>query len=258
MDGRGMKSRKEGSPQVRPTTAPILYAGSPQVGVGPFSFPHRLPAAKREKGVNWRRGCSSAPTPSPRLGVAAALAAPRVAHPWEGAPGPPVFNGRRIPGLSLSPRQAGGGCGSTHQFRFVFRFLFVGGPVPRAPLVASAPTGFLAAASRARRRRRPGLLHLSSALSPVPWNPTSPSLRKPLGAVSLPRVDSAAPLPGRESGSADFTSPGLPAPRHPSLDKPLPLLCAGASPAPERLQLPQSPPPSGRCLGWRESRCLSL
>ena len=113
MDVRGMKSRKEGSrPQVKPTTAPTQYAGSPQVGVGPFSFPHRLPAAKRETGVNWRRGCSSAPTPSPRLGVAAALAAPRVAqrgrgHPWEGAPGPPVFNGRRIPGLSLSLRPAG-------------------------------------------------------------------------------------------------------------------------------------------------------
>lgn len=158
----------------------------------------------------------------------------RSRSPLGGGPGSPRVQRQEDPGALAVPK-AGGGCGSTHQFRFVFRFLFVGGPVPRAPLVASAPTGFLAAASHARRRRRPGLLHLSSALSPVPWNPTSPSLRKPLGAVSLPRVDSAAPLPGRESGSADFTSPGLPAPRHPRLDKPLPLLCAGASPAPERL-----------------------
>ena len=158
----------------------------------------------------------------------------RSRSPLGGGPGSPRVQRQEDPGALAVPK-AGGGCGSTHQFRFVFRFLFVGGPVPRAPLVASAPTGFLAAASHARRRRRPGLLHLSSALSPVPWNPTSPSLRKPLGAVSLPRVDSAAPLPGRESGSADFTSLGLPAPRHPRLDKPLPLLCAGASPAPERL-----------------------
>lgn len=186
-----MKSRKEGSrPQVRPTTAPTLYAGSPQVGVGPFSFPHRLPAAKTEKGVNWRRGCSSAPTPSPRLGVAAALAAPRVAQrgrgsPLGGGPGSPRVQRQEDPGALAVPK-AGGGCGSTHQFRFVFRFLFVGGPAPRAPLVASAPTGLLAAASRARRRRRPGLLHLSSALSPVPWNPTSASLRKPLGRSRCP------------------------------------------------------------------------
>ena len=149
-----MKSRKEGSPQVRPTAAPVLYAGSPQVGVGPFSFPHRFPAAKREKGVNWRRGCSSAPTPSPRLGVAAALATPRVAHPWEEAPGPPVFNGRRIPGLSLSPRPAGAAGALTNlglffvssslaarfpALRLLLRPPLGSSPLPPAPDAAAAP-----------------------------------------------------------------------------------------------------------------------
>ena len=109
-----MESRKEASlPQVRQTTDPAQCSGSPQVGVGPFSFPHCLQSAdKSKKGIKWRKGCSSAPTPSPRLGVAAPLAARPVAqrgrgHSWEGAPGAPVFNGRRIPGLSLSPRPAG-------------------------------------------------------------------------------------------------------------------------------------------------------
>lgn len=151
--------------------------GLPKLGWGLSPSRDASLAAKSDKGVKWRRGCSSAPTPSPRLGAAAPPAAPRVAqrgrgHAWEGGPGCPRVQPQEEPGARAVPK-AGGGCGSTHQFGFVFRFLFVGGPAPRAPLVAAAPAGFLAAASR-YRRRRPGLLHLSPALSPVPWNPTSP------------------------------------------------------------------------------------
>lgn len=168
-----------------------------------------------EKGVKWRRGCSSAPTPSPRLGVAARSGSPsctaRSRSPLGGGPGCPRAQRQEDPGALAVPK-AGGGCGSTHQFGFVFRFLFVGGPAPHAPLVAPAPTGFLAAASRSRRRR-PGLLHLSPALSPVPCHPTSPPLRKPLGVVPRPRADSGAPLPGRACvclGSSRFQALGTP------------------------------------------------
>lgn len=159
--------------------------------------PHAVSAPRRGRCFSGSRSCTA-----------------RSRSPLGGGPGSPRVQRQEDPGALAVPK-AGGGCGSTHQFRFVFRFLFVGGPVPRAPLVASAPTGFLAAASGARRRRRPGLLHLSPALSPVPWNPTSPPLRKPLGAVPLPRVDLAAPPPerGREwvcrvhvPGAPDATS----------------------------------------------------
>lgn len=126
--------------------------------------------------------------------------------------GPRVSRAQRQEPGALAVPKTGGECGSTHQFGLVFRFLFVGGAVPRAPLVAPAPTGFLAAASRSRRRR-PGMLHLSPAQSPVPCNPTSPPLRKPLGAVPLPRADSAAPLPEGECvclRSCRFQAPGTP------------------------------------------------
>lgn len=159
-----------------------------------------------------------------------AVSAPRRGHSFSGSPsctarsrsslgggpGCPRVQWQEDPGALPVPK-AGGGCGSTHQFGFVFRFLFIGGPVPRAPLVAPAPTGFLAAASRSRRRR-PGLLHLSPALSPVPCNPTSPQLRKHLGALTLPRADSAAPLPEGESvcpGSCRFQAPGTPSSQAP-------------------------------------------
>lgn len=45
--GRGMESHKEGwCPQVRQTTAPTRYSWAPRVGVGPFSFPRRLPGCQ--------------------------------------------------------------------------------------------------------------------------------------------------------------------------------------------------------------------
>lgn len=133
-----------------------------------------------------RRGRSFSGSPS-------STARPRLA--LEGGPGSPRAQQSEDPGALAVPK-AGGDCGSTHQFGFVFRFLFVGGPVPRAPLVAPAPTGFLAAASRSRRRRRrPGLLHLSPALSPVTCNPTSPQLGEaPRGGPAAP-ADSVSPLP---------------------------------------------------------------
>lgn len=166
---------------------------------GAFLPPALPPGVTRGRKGLLEKGCSSAPTPSPRLGVAAPERLPEL--PSEVAV--TLGRGPRVPPCSTAGGSRGSrcpqgrrGCGSTHQFRFVFRFLFVGGPVPRAPLVAPAPTGFLAGASRARRRRRPGLLHLSPALSPVPCHPTSPPGRKPLGAVPLPRAGSAAPLPG--------------------------------------------------------------
>lgn len=184
--------------------------GLPKLGWG-LSPPQ---ADTSEKGVKWRKGCSSAPTPSPRLGVAARSGSPsctaRSRSPLGGGPGGPRVQRQEDPGALAVPK-AGGGCGSTHQFGFVFRFLFVGGPAPHAPLVAPAPTGFLAAASRSRRRR-PGLLHLSPALSPVPRNPTSPPLRQPR-VVPRPRADSGAPLPGRACvclGSSRLQALGTP------------------------------------------------
>lgn len=68
--------------------------GLPKLGWGLSPSRTASRVGKSEKGVKGRRGCSSAPTPSPRLGVAAPSAAPGVAqrgrgHPWEGAPGLP-------------------------------------------------------------------------------------------------------------------------------------------------------------------------
>lgn len=81
-----------------------------------------------------------------------------------------VFPVRTIRGSLVS--ETSGACGKTYQFGFVFRLLFVGGPVPRASLVAPAPAVFLAATAAAAaasgsRRRRSKLLHLPLALSPA-------------------------------------------------------------------------------------------
>ena len=153
--------------------------------------PHAVSAPRRGRSFSGSPGCTA-----------------RSRSLLGGGPGCPRVQRQEDPGALAIPK-AGGGCGSTHQFRFVFRFLFVGGPVPSAPLGTPAPTRFLAVASRSRRCCA-GLLHLSPALSPVPCNPTSP-LRKPLEAVSLPRADSGALLPGRERvclGSCRFQAAG--------------------------------------------------
>lgn len=170
-----------------------------------------------------------------------AVSVPRVARrdhgcSWEGGPDPPRVPRQDDSGLS-------GGCGSTYQFGFVFRFLFVGGPVPRAPLVAPAHAGFLAAASSSRRRR-PELLHLSLALSPAALEPhVSSRAKAPRSAPDVPRprterIARQAPLPGPRVS---------PIPGNPDATTPVLALRAGASPAPKQLQSPRSPPPSGRC-----------
>lgn len=192
-----MESRKEDSrPQVRQTPYPTQYSESPQVGVG--LLPALPPGQTRV-----RKGLSGEPGALPPLRRLRASAWPLLQRLPELhsevavtlVKGPQVSRAQRQeePGALAVPKTGGGGCGSTHQFWLVFRFLFVGGAVPRAPLVAPAPTGFLAAAS-CSRRHRPGMLHLSGPVT-CATNPTSPQLKKSLGAVPLPHTDSAAPLP---------------------------------------------------------------
>lgn len=176
----------------------------------------------REGRVKWRKS-----TLPPH-----AVSVPRVARRDHGAAGrgarvPCVFHGRTIRGSRVP--ETGWGCGSTYQFGFVFRFFFVGGPVPRAPLVAPAHAGFLAAASSSRRRR-PELLHLSLALSPAALKlHVSLRAKAPRSTPDVPRprterVARQAPVPGPRvspiPGNADATTPVL-------------ALRAGASPAPK-------------------------
>lgn len=120
--------------------------------------------------------------------------------------------------------EASGAYKKTYQFGFVFRLLFVGGPIPRASLVAPAHAGFLASAAAATAanassssgRRGPELLHLSLALSPAAQKPQVSSRAKtPRSAQGVPRprserVARLAPLPGHWV----FPSPGNPDANH--------------------------------------------
>lgn len=207
---------------------------------------------EREGRVKWRRG--ALPPHAGSLLHSLSCAARSRSPPGGEGRLPGVFRGRTIRGSRAS--EAGGARGKTYQFGFVFRLVFVGGPVPRASLVAPAHAVFLtAAASSSSGRRRPELLHLSLALSPAAQKPQVSSRAKPLGALRMSRVQGQRGLPAKRRSQAT----GSPqAQATPTQTTPVPPLSAGASPAPKQLQSPRSPTPSGRCLGWRKSRCLSL
>lgn len=160
---------------------------------------------EREGRVKWRRSAF----PPPR----------RLRSPFSELCGKiAVAAGRGGQACSAAGRPvAGGARGKTYQFGFVFRLLFVGGPVPRASLVAPAHAVFLtAAASSSSGRRRPELLHLSLALSPAAQKPQVSSRAKtPRSAQDVPRprterVARQAPLPGHRVSP----SPGNPDANH--------------------------------------------
>lgn len=246
-----MESRKGSRPQVRQTALPQYSRTRRRVSPS-WGGAFLLRKLTGEGRVKWRRGA----LPPPRRLRSLSCAARSRSPPGGEGRLPGVFPGRTIPGSPVSETRWA--CGKTYQFGFVFGLLFVGGPVPRASLVAPAPAEFLAAtaaASGSRRRRRPELLHLSLALSPAAQKPqVSSRANTPRSTQNVPRprterVARQAPLPGHRVS---------PSPGNPDANTPVPPLSAGASPAPKQLQSPRSPPPSGRRLGWRKSRCLSL
>lgn len=168
---------------------------------------------EREGRVKWRRG--ALPPHAGSLLHSLSCAARSRSPPGGEGRLPGVFRGRTIRGSRAS--EAGGARGKTYQFGFVFRLVFVGGPVPRASLVAPAHAVFLtAAASSSSGRRRPELLHLSLALSPAAQKPQVSSRAKtPRSAQDVPRpgterVARQAPLPGHRVSP----SPGNPDANH--------------------------------------------
>lgn len=154
---------------------------------------------EREGRVKWRRG--ALPPHAGSLLHSLSCAARSRSPPGGEGRLPGVFRGRTIRGSRAS--EAGGARGKTYQFGFVFRLLFVGGPVPRASLVAPAHAVFLtAAASSSSGRRRPELLHLSLALSPAAQKPQVSSRAK------TPRSAQDVPRPGTERVARQALLPG--------------------------------------------------
>lgn len=180
------------------------------MGWGPSPACTASRADKSGKGIEGSKGCSSAPTPSPRLGVAASLAAPRVAqrgrgHPWEGAPAPP----RSTAGGSRGPRCPQGRRGLREHSPVWVCFSF---PLRWRP--GSPRSACCSGPHWVPRRRLP---------LPTPPRRAAPSFSGPVtcarephlssseevpGAVPLSRADSAVPLVGRVSAaSCRFQAP---------------------------------------------------
>lgn len=160
-----------------------------------------------------------------------------------------MFNGRRIPGLSLSPRPAGA-AGALTNLGLFFVSSSLAARFPALRLLLRPPPGSSPAPPAPAAAAAPGC---SIFLRPCHLCPVTPPLLpggSPLGRSRCPaRVRQHLFLGERVSarGATDLRPPGLPAPRRPRRNAPLPLPGAGASPAPKQLQLPRSPPPSRRC-----------
>lgn len=184
-----------------------------------------------------------------------AVSVPRVArrdrgYSWEGDLGPP-----RVPQQDDPSPQGRLGLREHLPIWVCFSFLLrwrpgsprsacCSGPrrVPRRRLQLPTPPPRAAPSFSGPVTCRPGTLRLLKGKSPSERSGCPASTdRDGCPPNAAPRPPWVAPLPG----NPDATTPVLP-------------LSAGASPAPKQLQSPRSPPPSGRCLGWRKSRCLSL
>lgn len=160
-------------------------------------------------------------------------------------------NSQRFLGLLLSPRLAGtAGALTNLGLFFVSSSLAARFPVLR--LLLRPPPGS-SLPPPAPDAAAPGCSIFLRPYHLCPVTPTLLNLGKPLGVVPLPwliRYHRFLCESVSAWGAADYRIPAL---MHPRRNTPLPLLGAGASPAPEQLQLPRSlaPPPSGRCLGWK-------
>lgn len=248
-----MESRKEGSrPQVRQTALPQYSRTrrrvSPSWG-GAFLL-RKLTRERRPDKVE--KGCSSAPTPSPFPELCGEI----TAAAGRGGPAPRRVPGQDDPGISGLRDQRGlaGRLTSLGLFlvssslaaRFPAPRLLLRPPPCSSPPPPPPPAPDAAAPSSS--------IFLWPCHLP-PRNPKSPQGQTPLGALRMSRVHGQRGLPAKRRSQAT----GSPqAQATPTQTTPVPPLSAGASPAPKQLQSPRSPPPSGRRLGWRKSRCLSL